>query len=102
MAWLVEIFLPITDNRGAPYPAEIFEALEEELAAKYGGVTAFARAPAQGRWQNSGHQEQDDILILEVMTPNLYVVWWHGLRRRLEQTLRQKRILMRAQEVRKL
>lgn len=80
----------------------MFDLLQRGLTVKFGGVTAFTRAPAKGRWKKGEREEQDDILIIEVMTPNLDAAWWRDLRAQLEVVMRQQRILLRAHEVRRL
>jgi hypothetical protein len=43
---LIQILLPTNAAAEA-----IFEELSQELTAKFGGVTSFIRAPAEGRWK---------------------------------------------------
>lgn len=99
---VVEIFLPLTYGDGSRVPAEIFELLKQELAEKFGGVTAYARSPAQGLWQNGGQQEEDSIVIFEVMTDKVEKVWWATFRERLEALLRQQEIIVRSSHAMRL
>lgn len=101
-AWVVEVLLPVRDRDGQPYPAALFDGLQHDLTERFGGVTAYVRAPAEGRWKDEGRQEADDVALYEVMTPDLDREWWRGLRGRLETRLGQKAILMRAHQVEEL
>ena len=94
---LVEILLP-ADRR---FSAER-SALSRELAERFGGVTAFNRAPAKGLFAQDGEQVRDDIVVIEVMTDGLDRTWWAALRTRLESEFRQREILMRASLVERL
>ena len=45
---LIQILLPTNGGDDG-----VFERLAQELTVKFGGVTSFIRAPAEGRW-NTG------------------------------------------------
>ena len=102
MAWIVELLLPVRAPDGRPHPPATFSALQRELTERFGGVTAYVRAPAKGRWDDDGRHEEDDVVLWEVMVTKLDRDWWRDLRGRLETSLRQKEILMRAHEVERL
>ena len=97
--YLIQILLPLYDNAGAPLPRELYARVREELTGKYGGLTAFTRAPAEGLWQEGGGTKRDDIVVLEVMADQLDRAWWQGYRRDLERAFRQEAIVVRAQEL---
>lgn len=99
MSYLVQILLPLSDNDGNPFPAEIFRALQTELTNRFGGLTAYSRAPAKGVWSHDDAHQADDIVMVEVMTDILDEAWWQRLRARLETTLRQDVIVIRAQTI---
>ncbi len=48
---LVQILLPLADNRGRPFPAAMLGDVRRELTERFGGLTAFTRAPAEGFWE---------------------------------------------------
>lgn len=102
MSYLVQILLPLADNDGIPFPPEVFRALQGELTSRFGGLTAYSRAPAKGVWAHNDAHQTDDIVMVEVMTDRLDEAWWQGLRTRLERTLRQEAIVIRAQTIRTL
>jgi hypothetical protein len=97
---LIEILLPLSDNAGEPFPAELQAAVRDELVEHFGGVTAFTRSPAEGLWKPSGGEaDRDDIVILEVMADWLDRGWWRNYRAGLERRFRQDEIVVRAREV---
>ncbi|MGZ6176259.1 MAG: hypothetical protein ACXWNB_10525 [Candidatus Binataceae bacterium] len=66
-------------------------------AERFGGLTAYTRAPAEGAWQPSQDLVAvEDVFVVEVVTPELDRAWWAGLRRQLEETLDQDEVLVRA------
>jgi len=99
----VEIFLPLRRPDGSRVGRGYFRALGQELTELYGGVTAYSRAPAKGRWVDAGGaHDHDDIVIYEVMVETLDAEWWGRLRKRLEADLNQQEILLRAYQVTRL
>ncbi len=101
--YLIELFLPLADNQGSPFSREQHKAAEHVLTEKFGGVTAYPRAPASGRWKASDSgQHHDDFIVYEVMAEELDVSWWQGYRKELEATFRQERLVIRSHPVRLL
>lgn len=100
---LVQILLPLRDNTGASYPRALFDDLRADLTARFGGVTAFLRAPAQGAWMDDADRvAHDDVVILEVMDDALDRAWWSAWRARMEAALRQTEIVVRASRIERL
>lgn len=100
---LVQIFLPLRDNAGRPFPAALWRQVRDELLERFGGLTAHARAPATGLWQDEDKDTvRDDIVIHEVMTDTLDEAWWRDYRRELERRFAQEAIVVRVQDVRLL
>jgi hypothetical protein len=95
---LVEIFLPLYDNEGRRFGWGEFDRVSEELAARFGGVTAFRRSPAEGVWREGGEESRDRLVIFEVMTDGLERAWWRQYREKLEGRFRQEKIVVRATE----
>jgi len=95
--WLVQIFLPFSaGSQGA------LQDIKEELTNRFGGVTAYNRAPAEGVWRDGNKKEKDDIVIVEVMTNELDRAYWSDLRNRLEHQLNQHEIVVRASGIDRL
>ncbi len=100
---LVQLFLPLYDNAGTPFPKAGFDAVRAELADRFGGVTAFVRSPAVGLWEDGGGGVQrDEVVLLEVMDQALDPAWWAGYRGQLERRFRQDEVLVRATAVQRL
>ena len=95
---LIQILLPLYDNAGEALPAELFSEVRQQLADRFGGLTAYSRAPAQGLWKDEGETHHDDIVVFEVMAAQLDAGWWGEYRRNLEAKFRQREIIIRAQE----
>jgi hypothetical protein len=103
MPHLVQLLLPVRDASGRPFARGAYDALAHELTGRFGGVTAYTRAPATGLWEEpSGDKVRDDVIVYEVMTDRIEEGWWAALRERLEREFRQDEIVVRAQEIRRL
>jgi hypothetical protein len=96
---LVQILLPVRDNAGEAFAPQLFEGVAKALTAHFGGVTAYNRSPAEGRWQSSGTVHHDEVMVMEVMMDELDRVWWKQFRDELEQRFRQDQIIVRAQTI---
>jgi hypothetical protein len=101
--YLVQLLLPLYDNDGHPFPPAAFAELRSELTDRFGGLTAYSRAPAEGVWEEEGGERQrDDIVVYEVMVEQLDRSWWAALRTRLEQRFTQEELIVRAQPAERL
>ena len=95
--YLVQLLLPLYDNEGHAFEPGEYVRLRGELADRFGGVTAYSRAPARGVWKDdSGETTRDDIVIFEVMTNELDREWWRAFRKQLEARFRQDTLIVRA------
>lgn len=100
---LVQLLLPIRDDQGRAFPRERYDELVRELTERFGGVTAYTRAPATGLWESeSGETVRDQVVVYEVMVEVLEPRWWADLRGRLEAQFAQDEMVVRAHEVRRL
>ena len=95
--YLIQILLPVRDNQGRPFPRSDLDAVRKELTERFGGATAFLRAPAAGLWKDDeGDVARDDVVVLEVMAMHLEREWWRLYREELERRFRQEEIVIRA------
>jgi hypothetical protein len=96
MTYIVEIFLPLRDQTGAAFPEAFYAQEKARLLARFGGLTAYSRAPAQGLWTSGQGIAVDAIIVFEVMAQSLDVRWWRDYRRELEALFAQEQIVIRA------
>jgi hypothetical protein len=93
---VVQILLPLADNQGRAFSESLLREVREDLVARFGGLTAYGRAPAQGVWAHQGARQKDDIVVVEVMVETLDPDWWQSFRARLERLLSQEKLVVRA------
>jgi hypothetical protein len=98
---LIQLLLPVADNDGRPFPDEVLERVKQALVDKFGGLTAYGRAPAEGVWESGAEgRQRDDVVIVEVMTPDVDPSWWTAFKEKLESELGQEEIVIRAFSIR--
>jgi hypothetical protein len=95
--FLVQIILPLYRAGGDRFGVAAFAAVRSELTARFGGTTAYMRAPAQGTWEDpSGQVQHDDVIVVEVMADALDRVWWRGYAAELAARFEQDVLVVRA------
>ena len=100
---LVQMLLPAQDEHGRPFPRESYDSLVATLTDRFGGVTAYTRAPATGLWEaEPGRKVRDEVVVYEVMVEKIERDWWAGTRRRLEVAFAQQEIVIRAHAIERL
>jgi hypothetical protein len=99
MMHLIQILLPLADNAGVRFGPEAYGRVRTELAERFGGITSFTRAPAEGMWKEGGHSNRDDIVVFEVMCRDIDQSWWERYRADLEDRFEQESIVVRAIKV---
>jgi hypothetical protein len=100
--YLVELLLPLYDNEGRAFGAEALNRVRDELAERFGGVTAFRRSPAEGVWEDEGGLTRDRVVVFQVMADALDRAWWADYRAELERRFRQEKLVVRATEFEEL
>ena len=68
---LIQLLLPTTFPTGTTSQdaARLSCDTRRELTEKFDGLTAYVRSPARGTWNApDGHVEQDDVVMVEVVT----------------------------------
>jgi hypothetical protein len=97
---LFQILLPLSDEGGKRFAPALYEKVAAELTERFGGLTAYARAPAAGLWEERpGKTTRDDIVVYEVMADALDADWWAKYRKTLEERFAQDELVIRAQEI---
>src|SRR5690554_7266084 len=100
---LIQLFLPLQDRDGTPFPKALYDTVRTELTERFGGVTAFLRAPAVGAWEDDdGGIQRDEVVLFEVMADHVDHGWWAHYRGKLEQRFDQDEVLVRATAVDRL
>ena len=100
---LVQLLLPVFDNDGRSFPASHYAPVRAALTERFGGLTAYTRAPAEGLWREEGAPPaRDDIVVYEVMADDLDRVWWTAFRGTLERRFAQEELVIRAHEITRL
>ncbi len=101
--YLVQLLLPVYDDKGNHFAAEQFDAVRRTLTDRFGGVTAYFRSPAAGLWKEEHDTlSSDQVVMLEVIAPELEKEWWAHYRTELERQFSQKQLLVWASEITKL
>ena len=95
--FLVQLLLPVYDNDGRPIEPGQFTQVRKDLTNRFGGVTAYLRAPAKGLWKRrDATVDDDDVVMVEVEVEVFDREWWRSYRRELERAFKQDTILIRA------
>ena len=93
---LIQLLLPTSGSAGVDRLAPLAET-RRELAARFSGLTAYLRSPAQGLWTApDGRTEQDDVVMVEVVTDTFDRVWWRTYAATLAERFGQESIHVRA------
>ena len=73
---LIQLLLPASGAASAEGVA--LAETRRELADRFNGLTAYLRSPAKGSWTApDGHTEQDDVVMVEIVTETFDWAWWH-------------------------
>lgn len=93
---LIQLLLPTDGATPADGLAPLAET-RQELAERFNGLTAYVRSPAKGLWTApDGRTEQDDVVMIEVVTETFDREWWRGYVAVLAARFNQQSIHVRA------
>jgi hypothetical protein len=93
---LIQLLLPTGGTASADGLAPLAET-RRELADRFNGLTAYLRSPAKGFWTApDGHEEQDDVVMVEVVTDTFDHAWWRTYAVTLAERFGQESIHLRA------
>jgi len=94
---LIQILLPLFYYERRPLPSEEYRRVREELTTRFGGLTAYTRAPAEGLSKDGPHETtRDEIVVYEVTAEELDKEWWAAYRESLEKRFHQESIVVRS------
>jgi ferritin-like metal-binding protein YciE len=92
---LIQLLLPTTARQAARPWRSL--PTRQELADQFNGLTAYLRSPAKGWWTApDGHTEQDDVVMVEVVTNTFDRAWWRTYAATLAARFGQESIHLRA------
>lgn len=93
---LIQLLLPVSGTAGVEGLAPL-ATTRRELAHRFNGLTAYLRSPAKGLWTApDGRKEQDDVVMVEVVTDTFDKVWWRAYAATLAERFGQETIHLRA------
>lgn len=96
---LIQLLLPTIGAAPVDGLAPLAQT-RQELAERFNGFTAYLRSPAKGLWTApDGHTEQDDVVMVEVVTATFDRPWWRTYTARLAERFGQESIHLRAMPV---
>ncbi len=101
----IEIYLPLDYNDGRPVEAAKYIPLEDELLARFGGVTSTQRLfPLRGLWQSGAQVFQDRVVVFSAMdfgaqTEFERIRYLERLKGRLKKKFEQLEILITVQKL---
>ena len=95
-----DLFVPLYYNDGRQIEPQKFQALQQQLLEKFGGLTFFPQ-PNQGLWTMAGITYRDEIVIYRVITPDAQEArrFWSDFKEWLKQELQQEEILIVERDV---
>jgi hypothetical protein len=100
---LVQLLLPLRDNGGKPFDRALYDGVRETLTQRFGGLTAYNRAPAEGLFSDDrGHVMRDDVVIIEVMCDALDDAFWREYRTQLTARFDQEELVIRVLPMQRL
>jgi hypothetical protein len=91
--------LPLYNNSGIQFEQKLYTEVRNELVDRFGGITAYTRAPVHGLWQESEQIVRGELIIYEIMVEKLEEKWWRGYREILESRFQQQSLVVRALQI---
>jgi hypothetical protein len=100
-SFLIQILIPVYDNKGKIFPETYHSAVSKELLQKFKGLTAFVRSPATGLWKPKFKKTiRDDLILYEVIASKIERKWWKNYSQILKDRFSQNEILIRTSQLR--
>jgi hypothetical protein len=96
---LIQLLLPTTlpDRTASQEASAALTETRRELTERFEGLTAYLRSPAKGVWTApDGHPEQDDVVMLEIVTDRFDRAWWRTYTDTLARRFEQETVHVRA------
>ena len=97
---LIQMLLPTRSSEGTVFPDDLLRQTRKELIDRFGGLTAYTRAPATGVWTSpDGDVEVDSVVMIEVLSKDFDTAWWRSYAETLKERFKQETIHIRANDV---
>jgi hypothetical protein len=97
---LIQMLLPTRSSEGTVFPDDLLRTTRQELIDRFGGLTAYTRAPATGVWTSPERGvEVDSVVMIEVLSEVFDTTWWRSYAETLKERFRQETIHIRANDV---
>jgi len=100
--YLIQIVLPLYDNDKQTFDKRLFDKVRDDLKDVFGGVTLYRNSPAEGAWNDETGTDYDELITAEVITDSLDKAWWQQFKHEMEQTFKQKELMIRCIKFEKL
>ena len=95
-----DLFIPLNYNDGSPVETRKFQALQQRLLDRFGGVTFFPQ-PNEGLWRMGDVTYRDEIVIYRVLAKKHRSArrFLAQLKEKLKRSFRQEEILIVERDV---
>jgi hypothetical protein len=95
-----DVFVPLSYNDGTPIDGLVFQTIQADLLAQFGGVTFFSQ-PNQGLWSLGDVTYRDNIVIYRVLANDVRKAraFMRSLKKALKRDLDQEEILIIERDV---
>ena len=93
--YLIQILLPLYDNNKQALEKSLFDKVRDDLKNVFGGITLYRNSPAEGAWSDETETDYDELITAEVIADNLDHAWWQQFKYEMEQTFKQKELMIR-------
>lgn len=97
---LFQILLPLYDNEAEPFSEEMYKSIRNELTERFGGLTAYSRAPATGLWKDGDEELTiDKLIVYEVIADEFEKKFWKSFKEILKAQFKQEDIIIRCTDI---
>ncbi|MFD0941497.1 inorganic diphosphatase [Pedobacter boryungensis] len=96
----IELFIPVYNKKGKPFPKKYYTNLHQKLTDKFGGLTMYSRVPVIGFWkENTANTVKENIIVYEVLATEIDDKFWSKLKKWILKTFAQEEIIIHISSV---
>lgn len=93
---LIELFLPVYNQHGSPFPQKHYAAVRKKLQEKFGAVMSYSRIPVTDAGSTIDRLPvRDQLIVFEIMAATLDTAYWSKYKTSLKKTFDREEILIR-------